>query len=46
MLKRRQFSKEFKIEAVWVERFDNPVRRHSTLGYVSPIDFEKQALLA
>lgn len=30
----------------YVERFYNPVRRHSTLGYVSPIDFEKQALLA
>jgi putative transposase len=30
----------------YVERFYNPIRRHSTLGYVSPIDFEKQALLA
>jgi putative transposase len=25
----------------YVERFDNPTRRHSTLGYVSPIEFEK-----
>jgi len=30
----------------YIERFYNPVRRHSTLGYVSPIDFEKQAQLA
>jgi putative transposase len=30
----------------YIERFYNPRRRHSTLGYVSPIDFEKQALLA
>lgn len=30
----------------YVERFYNPIRRHSTLGYVSPIDFERQALLA
>ena len=30
----------------YVECFYNPIRRHSTLGYVSPIDFEKQALLA
>ncbi len=31
----------------YVERFYNPIRRHSTLGYLSPIDFEKQrALLA
>ena len=24
-----------------IERFYNPTRRHSTLGYVSPIEFEK-----
>lgn len=30
----------------YIERFYNPKRRHSTLGYVSPIDFEKQAGLA
>jgi putative transposase len=30
----------------YIERFYNPVRRHSTLGYVSPIDFEKQVQLA
>ena len=28
------------------ERFYNPTRRHSTLGYLSPIDFEKQAHVA
>jgi len=25
----------------YIERFYNPTRRHSTMGYVSPIDFEK-----
>lgn len=30
----------------YIERFYNPVRRHSTLGYVSPIDFEIQVQLA
>ncbi|KQO55963.1 transposase [Methylobacterium sp. Leaf87] len=29
-----------------IERFCNPARRHSPLGYVSPIEFEKQAQLA
>lgn len=29
-----------------IELFYNPKRHHSTLGYVSPIDFEKQAGLA
>lgn len=27
----------------YIERFYNPTRRHSTLGYLSPIDFEQQA---
>lgn len=27
----------------YIERFYNPKRRHSTLGYISPVDFEKQA---
>jgi len=30
----------------YVERFYNPYRRHSTIGYVSPADFEKSAGLA
>ncbi len=30
----------------YIERFYNPKRRHSTLGYVSPIEFEKQVRLA
>jgi len=25
----------------WIEAFDNPVRRHSSLGYLSPIDYER-----
>jgi putative transposase len=24
----------------WIQAFYNPTRRHSTLGYLSPIDFE------
>ena len=30
----------------YIERFYNPRRRHSTLGYLSPMEFEKQALRA
>ncbi|MFO1150740.1 MAG: IS3 family transposase [Alsobacter sp.] len=30
----------------YVERFYNGVRRHSTLGYLSPIEFEREAGLA
>jgi putative transposase len=30
----------------YIERFYNPKRRHSTLGYLSPMEFEKQAKLA
>jgi putative transposase len=26
-----------------IERLYNPIRRHSTLGYLSPIDFEQHA---
>jgi putative transposase len=29
-----------------VERFYNPKRRHSTIGYLSPMEFESQAGLA
>jgi len=30
----------------YIERFYNPKRRHSTLGYLSPVEFEMQAQLA
>ena len=30
----------------YIERFYNTVRRHSTIGYLSPVEFEKRAELA
>ena len=30
----------------YIERFYNQKRRHSTLGYLSPVEFEKQVRLA
>lgn len=30
----------------YIECFYNPTRRHSTLGYLSPIDFERHAGVA
>jgi putative transposase len=30
----------------YIERFYNPMRRHSTLGYLSPVEFEELAVLA
>ncbi len=30
----------------YIERFYNTVRRHSTIGYISPVEYEKQAGLA
>ena len=30
----------------YIERFFNPKRRHSTIGYLSPMEFERQAGLA
>lgn len=30
----------------YIERFYNPRRRHSTLGYLSPMEFEKRMMLA
>jgi len=30
----------------YIERFYNPTRRHSTPGYLSPMDFERQAYVA
>jgi len=29
----------------YIERFYNPRRRHSTLAYLSPMEYEKQATL-
>ena len=26
----------------WIEGFYNPIRRHSSLGYLSPADYENQ----
>jgi putative transposase len=30
----------------YIERFNKPLRRHSKLGYLSPIQFEQQAMSA
>jgi transposase InsO family protein len=30
----------------YIERFYNPQRRHSKLGYLSPMEFEARAMLA
>jgi putative transposase len=30
----------------YIERFYNPRRRHSTLGYLSPVEFEERVMLA
>ena len=30
----------------YIERFYNPRRRHSTIGYISPMDFEQRVRLA
>jgi putative transposase len=30
----------------YIERFYNPMRRHSTIGYLSPITFEEKMALA
>ena len=30
----------------YIERFYNAIRRHSTIGYVSPVEFERKLGLA
>jgi putative transposase len=30
----------------YIERFYNPTRRHSTIGYISPVEFERKVGLA
>ena len=30
----------------YIERFYNPRRRHSTLGYLSPMEYERKAMEA
>ena len=30
----------------YIEAFYNPIRRHSTLGYLSPVDYENSTLVA
>jgi putative transposase len=32
--------------AFWIEGYDNRERRHSTIGYVSSIDYEQQFISA
>jgi len=48
-LYRRTYRKRDEVRADvfdYIERFYNARRRHSTLGYVSPMEYEKQAMLA
>ena len=44
LLRRRSFAtRQDARRAVfdYIEAFDNPIRLHSTLGYVSPVQYEK-----
>jgi transposase InsO family protein len=34
------FTEAYDAVAAYIDGFYNPVRRHSTLGYLSPIDYE------
>lgn len=45
MNQHRKFTKEFAAEAIarYIDGFYNPIRRHSALDYLSPVQFEKRA---
>ena len=50
-MERCTFTREFKRQAKAdvfgsIECFYNPKRKHSTLGYLSPMEFDRQAELA
>ena len=47
LLERRRFRSHAKAQAAvfaFIEGFHNPSRHHSALGYLSPIDYEKQTM--
>ena len=37
---------EARADVDYIERFYNPIRRHSTIGYLSPVEFERKVGLA
>ena len=45
-MQRRKFNQAKAEVFDYIKRFYNPTRRHSTLGYLSPMDFEKLASVA
>jgi transposase InsO family protein len=45
ILRRRSCEREHATIADYIDRFYNTARRHSPLGYVSPIEFELRSQL-